>query len=233
LGLWQAALLSSEHETVRVAGFTAMFAVMVLIRGGIILFWDRRSIPTALMRPQAADAILGILPAAVFGSIFLARPEILDPARPPFWLLGLFLGSIAIAVVPAEKVLLSEVPPLRSVGFLDWLRSQNFGVGTLLFSILLTAMYFTSPLRLDALTPLVVVLAFAQAMVSIWRIVEQRHFSKAGPRLSGTQIIWLRAIHVNQGHEAAVKELRAIYPKISTTHAETVIENLYRTEEER
>jgi hypothetical protein len=185
------------------------------------------------MRPQAADAILGILPAAVFGSIFVARPEILDPARPPFWLLGLFLGSIAIAVVPAEKVLLSEVPPLRSVGFLDWLRSQNFGVGTLLFSILLTALYFTSPLRLDALTPLVVVLAFAQAMVSIWRIVEQRHFSKAGPRLSGTQIVWLRAIHVNQGHEAAVKELRAIYPKISTTHAETVIENLYRTEEER
>jgi uncharacterized membrane protein YiaA len=38
LGLWQAALLLSEHETVRVAAFTAMFAVMVLIRGGIILF---------------------------------------------------------------------------------------------------------------------------------------------------------------------------------------------------
>jgi hypothetical protein len=46
------------------------------------------------------------------------------------------------------------------------------------------------------------------------------------------QIVWLRAIHVNQGQEAAVKELRAMYPKIGTTHAERVIENLYQTEEE-
>ncbi|WP_214950113.1 hypothetical protein [Arthrobacter sp. ISL-69] len=215
------------------AALTAIFAGVALIQGGVILLWDRRSTPTTLMRPQAADAILGILPAAVFGSAIAALPEIRDPARPAFWVLGLLLCSMAIAVVPAEKALLSEIPPLRSVGFLDWIRSQNFGWGTLLLSILLTSMYFTFPLRVDAWTPVVVVLAFAQAAVSIWRIVEQHQFSKTGPRLSGMQIIWLRAIHVNQGHEAAVKELRAMYPKIGTARADALIENLYQAEEER
>ncbi|GAA1792322.1 hypothetical protein GCM10009712_44140 [Pseudarthrobacter sulfonivorans] len=233
LGLWRAAMLLDEQESVRAAAFTAGFAAMAFIQGGIILFWDRRSTPSVLMRPQAADAILAILPAAVIGSLFLAVPEIRDPARPPFWSLVLFLGSMAITVRPAGTALLSEVPPLGSVGFLDWVRSQDFGVGTLLVSFLFTGMYFTSPLRVDALTPLIIMLALAQGAVSIWRIVEQHQISKAGPRLSGVQIIWLRAMHVNQGHEAAVKELRTMYPKVGTTHAERIIENLYQAEEER
>jgi hypothetical protein len=94
-------------------------------------------------------------------------------------------------------------------------------------------MYLITSLRVDAWTPVVVTLALAQGAVSIWRTVEQHQVSRRGLRLSGMQIIWLRAIHVNQGHEAAVKELRAMYPKIGTTHAERVIENLYQTEEER
>jgi hypothetical protein len=139
---------------------------------------------------------------------------------------------MAISVRPAETALLAEVPPLGSVSFLNWMRSQNFGVGTLLVAILYSGMYITSPLRVDALTLLIIMLAVAQGAVSIWRILEQHQMSKAGPRLAGTQIVWLRAIHVNQGHEAAVKELRAMYPKIGTTQAERVIENLYRTEEQ-
>jgi nitrate reductase gamma subunit len=232
-GLWQAATLLNEQESGRVAAFTAGFAAMAFIQGCVILFSDRRSTPTVLMRPQAADAILAILPASVIGSLFVAVPEIRDPARPPFWLLVLFLGSMAISVRPAETALLAEVPPLGSVGFLDWVRSLNFGVGSLLVAILFTGMYFSSPLRVDALTPLIIMLALAQGAVCIWRLVEQHQMTKTGLHLSGMQIIWLRAIHVNQGHEAAVKELRAMYPKIGTTHAERVIENLYRTEEER
>ena len=210
-GLWRAAMLLAAEESARVAAFTAGFAAMAFIQGCIILFWDRRSTPTVLMRPQAADAILAILPAAVIGSFFIAVPEIRDPARPPFWSLILFLGSIAITLKPAETALLSEVPPLGSLSFLDWVRAQNFGAGSLFAAILFTGMYFTFPLRVDALTPLIIMLALAQGAVSIWRIVEQHQLSKTGPRLSGMQIIWLRAMHVNQGHEAAVKELRTMW----------------------
>ncbi|MFY9636133.1 MAG: hypothetical protein WAL27_15535 [Cellulosimicrobium cellulans] len=232
LGLWRAAMLLDEQEdSVRSAAFTAGFAAMAFIQGCIILFWDRRSTPSVLMRPQAADAILAILPAAVIGSLFVAVPEIRYPANPPFWSLILFLSSMAITAKPAETALLSEVPPLGSLRFLDWVRSLDFGVGTLFAAILLTGMYFTFPVRVDALTPLIIMLALAQAVVSIWRIVEQHQFSKTGPRLSGLQVIWLRAVHVNQGHGAAVKELRAMYPKIGTTHAERAIEDLYQTEE--
>ena len=231
-GLWRAAMLLNEHESARVAAFTAGFAAMAFIQGCVILFWDRRSTPTALMRPQAADAVLAILPAAVIGSLVVSLPEVRDFARPPFWLLLLFLGSMVLSVRPAENALLSEVPRMGSVGFPDWMRSQNFGVGSLLVAMLFTGMYFTSPMRVDAFTPLIIMLALAQGAVSIWRMVEQHRISKAGPLLSGMQIIWLRANHVNQGHAAAVKELRAMYPKISTTHAERLIENLYRTEEE-
>lgn len=231
--LWRAAVLLNENENGRVAAFTAGFAAMALIQGCIILFWDRGSTPTVLMRPQAADALLAILPAAVIGSFFIALPELRDPASPPFWSLVLFLGSMAISVKPAETALLSEVQPLASTSFVDWIRSQNFGVGTLLIAIWFTVMYLITPLRADAWTPVVVTLALAQGAVSIWRIVEQHHMSRRGLRLSGMQIIWLRAIHVNQGHEAAVRELRAMYPKIGTTHAGRVIENLYQTEEQR
>ncbi|MDQ1058480.1 hypothetical protein QFZ23_002381 [Arthrobacter globiformis] len=204
---------------------------MAFIQGCIILFWDRRSTPTVLMRPQPADMLLALLPAAVIGSVFAAVAELWDPASPPIWSLVLFLSSLALSVKPAESALRSEVPPLNSMSFLDWMRSQNFGIGTLLIAIWFTAMYLTTPLTIDALTPLIITLALAQGAVSIWRIVEQHHMSKRGLRLSGMHIIWLRAIHVNQGHEAAVMELRAMYPKIGTTHAERVIENLYQTEE--
>jgi nitrate reductase gamma subunit len=232
-GLWRAAMLLNENENGRVAAFTAGFAAMAFIQGCVILFWDRRSAPSVLMRPQPADALLAILPAAVIGSVFAAVPELRDPASPPFWLLVLFLGSLVISVKPAESALLSEVPPRDSMSFLDWVRSQNFGIGTLLITIWFTGLYLTTPLRVDAWTLVVITLALAQGAVSIWRIVEQHQMSRRGLRLSGTQIIWLRALHVNQGHEAAVKELRAMYPKIGTTHAERVIENLYQTEEER
>ena len=51
-------------------------------------------------------------------------------------------------------------------------------------------------------------------------------------RLSGLQISWLRVIHIRRGHEAAVRELRTMYPRIGPWYADAVIENLYRTEEE-
>jgi hypothetical protein len=155
------------------------------------------------------------------------------PVSPSFWTLALFVGSLAISVKPAEIAMLSEVPPLGSMSFLDWVRSQNFGVGTLLIAIWFTVIYISTPLEVDAWTPLIFGIALAQGAVSVWRIVEQHHMSRSGLRLSGMQIIWLRAIHVNQGHEAAVKQLRAMYPKIGSTHAERVIENLYHAAEEQ
>jgi hypothetical protein len=233
LGMWHAAILSTGQESDRVVLSTAILSAMLLIQGGIILTSDRRSEPTVLMRAQAADAVLAILPLAVFGSAIISMPEIADPSNPSLWLFGLLLVSASLSVVPTEKAELSEIPPLRSVGFVDWIRWQNFGVVTLIFSVLLTAMYFTYPLPHHAFTPLVVLLALAQAAVSIWRIVEQHQVSKAGVRLSGMQITWLRAIHVNQGHEAAVKELRTFYPKIGTAYADQLIENLYHAQEER
>ena len=133
--------------------------------------------------------------------------------------------------MPAEKAALSEAPALRSVGFLDWLRWQNFGAGTLLTSILFTAMHVASLPRLDALTPLIGLLALAQATVSVWRIIEHHQVSKSGVRLPGMRISWLRAIHVSRGHEAAAKELRAMYPKVSSMQADTIIENLHRAEQ--
>ncbi|WP_461186777.1 hypothetical protein [Arthrobacter sp. Z4-13] len=231
--LWQAAVLLNENANGRVAAFTAGFAAMAIIQGCVILFWDRRSSPTVLMRPQLADAFLAVFPAAVVGSVFAAVPELRDPGSPPFWSLVLFLSSLAISVKPAESALLAEVPPMESMSFLDWMRSQDFGMGTLLIVIWFTVLYLITPLRADAWTFLIFTLGFAQAMVSIWRIAEQHQMSKRGLRLSGMQIVWLRAIHVNQGHEAAVKELHIMYPKIGATHAERVIENLYQTEEER
>lgn len=119
------------------------------------------------------------------------------------------------------------------MSFLDWIRSQNFGVGSLLIAIWFTVLYLTTPLRAEAWTFLIFTLALAQAMVSICRVAEQHQMSKRGLRLAGMQVVWLRAIHVNQGHGAAVKELRIMYPKIGATHAERVIENLYQAEEER
>lgn len=214
LGMWHAAILSTGQESDRVVLSTALLSAMLLIQGGVMLTWDRRSESTVLMRAQAADAVFVILPLAVFGSAIISMPEIADPSNPSLWLTGLLLVSLSLSVVPAEKAELSEIPPLRSVGFLDWVRWQNFGFVTLLLSVLLTTMYFTYPLRLHAFTPLVVLLALAQVGVSIWRVVEHHQVSKAGVRLSGMQITWLRAIHVNQGHEAAVKELRRFIPRL-------------------
>lgn len=158
-------------------------------------------------------------------------PGFADPNNPLVWFAGLILVSTAFPVVPAEKAALSKTPPLRSVGFLDWLRWQNFGAGTLLTSIFFTAMHVSSAPRFDALTPLIGVLALAQASVSVWRIIEHHKVSKSGVHLLGMRISWLRAIHVSRGHEAAAKELRAMYPKVSSMQADTIIENLHQAEE--
>ena len=143
---------------------------------------------------------------------------------------GLLLGSTVISVMPAEKAALSEIPPLRRGRFADWLRWQNFGVGSLWISGFFTASFFFESRRPYAFAPLIVVLALAQAALSVWQIIEHRQFSKVGVRLSGLQINWLRVIHVSRGHEAAVKELRTMYPKMGPALADTIIENLYRAE---
>lgn len=209
-------------------------AIFALVRGVVILSWNRRSEPMVLMRVQAADALPGILPLAFFASSLLSMPvpELADPAQPYLWMAGLVLASAAISVAPAEEAALLEIPPLRPGRYLDWLRWQNFGAGTLLLSILIPVMYFSYPLQSYAFAPLIVVLALAQATVSVWRIIEHLQLSKTGVHLSGLQISWLRVIHIKRGHEAAVKELRTMYPKISPLHAGTIIENLYRTEEQ-
>lgn len=231
LGIWLAATATAGPENGRIVLFSFFFAVFALIRGVVLLSWNRRSEPMALMRAQAADALPAILPLAVGLSAFLALPSIVDPARPYLWMTGFALGSALISVAPAEKTALLEIPPLRPGRFLDWLRWQNFGATTLWLAVLYTAMFFNYPLQLRTLAPLIVVLALTQASVSVWRIVEHRQFSKAGVRLSGLQISWLRVIHVSRGHEEAVKELRTMYPKIGPMHADSIIENLYRAEE--
>lgn len=232
LGLWRTAALLNEPEPGRVAAVTGMLAVVAFIRGFVILFWDRRSSPSALMRAQAADALGAIFPVVVVVSLVVALPEIRDPTGPAPWLFILVLASATIVVKPAKTASLLEIPPLRSMNFLDWVRIQNFGTGTFFVAVWFSVLYLISPLSVDTWTPLVIMTALAQAGISIWRMLEQHHVGKTGPRLTGMQIIWLRAIHVNQGHAPAVRELRMMQPKIGTAHAERVIENLYRTEEE-
>ena len=229
-GVWLAIVLQAGQENPRLIAFTVLFAAVAVIQGVLILSWDWRSRPMVLMRAQAADLLPLILPVVVMGSVILSVPEFADPSNPYVWFAGLILASIAISVVPAEKAALSEVPPLRSVGFLDWLRWQDFGAGTLLASILFAGTHVASALRFDALTLLIVVLAFAQAAVSVWRIVKHHQVSRSGVRLPQMRISWLRAIHVSRGHEAAAKELRAMYPKVSSMQADTIIENLHRAE---
>ena len=231
LGVWLAAVLQAELDRPRSTVFSVLFAAAAVVQGVRILSWDRRSKPMTLVRAQASDALPGILPAAMFGSAILSVPEFADPANPALWFGGVILASFAISVVPAETAALSEVPPLRSLGFLDWLRWQDFGGMTLLLAVVFTATYLWTEPPLDALRPLIVVLALAQTTVSIWRIIEHRQCAKAGVQLSGMQIIWLRAIHVSRGHEAAAKEVRAMHPKISSMQADTIIENLYRAEQ--
>ncbi|MFF1385499.1 hypothetical protein ACFVWT_18245 [Arthrobacter sp. NPDC058288] len=234
LGIWHAAIISNGLESGMRIGLSFFLAIFALVRGVVILSWNRRTEPMVLMRVQAADALLGILPLAFFASSLLSMPvpELADPAQPYLWMAGLVLASAAFSVVPAEEAALLEIPPLRPGRYLDWLRWQNFGAGTLLFSVLVPVMYFSYPLQSYAFAPLIVVLALAQATVSVWRIIEHRQLSKAGVHLSGLQISWLRVIHIKRGHEAAVKELRTMYPKISPLQAGTIIENLYRTEEQ-
>jgi uncharacterized membrane protein HdeD (DUF308 family) len=232
LGIWHAAILSTGPEDGRSIGISYFLAIFALVRGVVILSWNHRSEPMALMRMQAADALQGILPLAFVAATLPSLPELVDPAQPYLWMAALLLASAAISAVPAEQAALSEIPPLRPGHYLDWLRWQNFGAGTLLFSILVTVMFFSNPAHPQAFAPLIVVLALAQAIVSVWRIIEHRQLSKAGVHLSGLQINWLRAIHIKRGHEAAVKELRTMFPKISPLHADTVVENLYRTQEQ-
>jgi heme A synthase len=231
LGVWMATLLQAEQGRSSLIVLSVLFSAAAVIQGVRFLTWDRRSKPTVLMRAQLADALPVILPVAMFASFVVSAPSFADPANPSLWLAIIFMASVAVSVVPAEKAELSEVPPLRSVGFWDWLRWQNFGFGTLFASIYFTFLYFLAELRAEPFTPLIIVLAVAQAAVSVWRIIEHRRLSRTGVRLSGMQIGWLRAIHVNRGHEAAVKELRMMYPKIGPTHADTVVENLYQAEE--
>lgn len=233
LGLWRTAVLAGEQEGGMVAALTAAFASLAFFRGCLILSWNARAARTVLMRAQPADAVAVFLPVGMLATTILGHPELRDPGSSPIWALALLLGSTVLSVQPAETALLSEVPRLGSVSFLDWLRSMDFGFVTLVAAILSLAIYFLAPLRNDALTWLITVLTLAYASLSIWRIVEKYQVSKAGPRLSQMQIIWLRAIHVNQGHEAAIKELRSINPKMGTTQAERVVENLYRAENER
>jgi hypothetical protein len=229
-GMWFAATAPPGPENGRIVFLAFFSGVVGLIRGVVILSWDRRTKPMALMRAQAADALPVILPVAMFVSAFLFMPEMTDPARPYLWMGALLLGSAVISVVPADRVALSEIPPLRPGHFLDWLRWQDFGLRTLWISGFSTAMFFTWPRQFQTFTPLIIVLALAQAAVSLWQLIEHRQFSKFGVHLSGLQINWLRVIHVNRGHEAAVKELRMMYPKMGPTQADTIIENLYRAE---
>ncbi|MFC9352336.1 hypothetical protein [Arthrobacter sp. NPDC057013] len=230
-GFWLAALPSVAADAKAVA-FTFFFGAVAVVHGGVILSWRLRSRDRVLMRMQLADILPGILPLVMFASEFLAVPALASPARPYMWMAGLLLASAGITVMAAEKVAPSEIPPLRRGRYRDWLRWQAFGLGTLLLSLVIPAMFFSYPSAPGAAAPLIVGLALAQSAVSIWRIIEQRQVSKAGVRLSGLQISWLRVIHIRRGHEAAVRELRTMYPKIGPLYADAVIENLYRTEEE-
>lgn len=232
LGIWLAGVLSAGSGDGSSILFAFFFAIFALIQGVLLLSWNRRSSPTALMRVQAADVLPGVLPLVVFASTILSVPSIADLDPPLWWMAGLVLAGATVSVVPEEKAVLLAIPPLRRGRYLDWLRWQNFGAGTLGQSVLFAGMFFTSPRPPEVVTPLIVVLAAAQAAVSVWRIVEQRQFAKAGVHLSGLQVSWLRVIHIKRGHEAAVRELRTMYPKIGPWHAETVIENLYRIREE-
>ena len=232
LGIWLAGVLSAGSGDGSSILFASFFAIFALIQGVRLLSWKRRSKPTALMRVQAADVLPGVLPLVVFASTILSVPRIADLDPPLWWMAGLVLAGATVSVVPEEKAVLLEIPALRRGRYLDWLRWQNFGAGTLGQSVLFAGMFFTSPRPPESVTPLIVVLAAAQAAVSVWRIVEHRQFAKAGVHLSGLQVSWLRVIHIRRGHEAAVRELRTMYPKIGPWHAETVIENLYRTREE-
>jgi hypothetical protein len=232
VGVWlTVVILHVDQDRPRSAAFTVLFAAAAAVQGVLILSWDRRSKPMVLMRAQPADALPAILPAAVVGAETFSVPEFADSANPYVWFAGLILASMAVSVVPAEKAALSEGPPLRSVGLLDWLRRQDFGAATLLISIFFTAAHVSSLPRFDVVTMLIVGLALAQATVSVWRIIEHNQVSKAGIRLPQMRISWLRAIHVSRGHEAAAKELRAMYPKVSSMQADSIIENLHRAEE--
>ncbi|WP_284983079.1 hypothetical protein [Arthrobacter sp. efr-133-TYG-118] len=229
-GMWLAATAPAGPENGRIVLFSFFYAVVALIWGVVMLSWRLWSKPMVLVRAQVADAFPLVLPIAVFVSGFLSVPEIADPFRPYLWMGCLLLGSVAISVATPENATLSEVPPLRPGHFLDWLRWQNFGAGSLWVSIFFTASFFLDSRQSGVFTPLIIVLALAQATVSVWRIIEHRQFSKVGVRLSGLQINWLRVIHVSRGHEAAVKELRTMYPKIGPALADTTIENLYRAD---
>ncbi|MFF2296895.1 hypothetical protein [Arthrobacter sp. NPDC058127] len=229
-GMWLAAAAPPGPENGRIVLLSFLYAVGALILGVVMLTWRYWSKPMVLVRAQVADAFPLILPIAVLVPGLLSVPEIADPARPYLWLGGLLLASTVISIATPENATLREIPPLRTGHFLDWLRWQNFGAGSLGASFLFTAAFFFDSHQHGDFTPLIIVLALAQATVSVWRIIEHRQFSKIGVRLSGLQINWLRVIHVSRGHEAAVKELRTMYPKIGPTLADTTIENLYRAD---
>jgi hypothetical protein len=58
LGVWLAAKLQAGQEGARVIVFTVLFAAAAVIQGVVILSWDRRSKPMALMSPDWAHQFL-------------------------------------------------------------------------------------------------------------------------------------------------------------------------------
>ncbi|MFB9818600.1 hypothetical protein [Arthrobacter ramosus] len=147
VGMWLAATAPAGPENGRIVLLSFFFAVVALIWGVVILSWRFWSKPMVLVRAQAADAIPVIWPLAVVSSPLLSAPGFSDPANPSLWMGGLLLASVAISVVPAEKAALLDIPPLRPGHFLDWLRWQNFGAGSLWVSGFFTATYFLDSRR--------------------------------------------------------------------------------------
>lgn len=121
LGIWLAGVLSAGSGDGSSVLFAFFFAIFALIQGVLLLSWNRRSKPTALMRVQAADVLPGVLPLVVFASTILSVPHIADPGHPLWWMAGLVLAGATVSVVPEEKAVLLEIPPLRRGRYLDWL----------------------------------------------------------------------------------------------------------------
>ncbi|UKA57954.1 hypothetical protein [Arthrobacter sp. FW306-2-2C-D06B] len=188
VGMWLAATAPAGPGNDKIVLLSFFYGAVALIWGVVILSWRFWSKPMVLMRRQVVDVLPAILPLAVVSLPLLSGRGFSDPANPSLWMGGLLLASAAISVVPAEKAALLEIPPLRPGHFLDWLRWQNFGASSLWVSGFFTATYFFDSRRLDAFTPLIIMLALAQATVSVWRIIEQRQFSKVAVRLSNLQI---------------------------------------------
>jgi hypothetical protein len=111
--------------------------------------------------------------------------------------------------------------------FPDRLRQQDFGIGTLLFSV--TFMLVLPGVETAWVQVLLGALWLAVAGLSVWRIIEHRRARKEGVVLSGMQLEWLRSVRASRGYEEAVAELRRLYPRIGRNHADEIIEGLFLT----